>query len=287
MSFLYKLQRRFGKYAVKGLTKYIIIAYIAGYILEIIGTYSGSGLQYYLTLMPGQIMHGQVWRLFTWVLTPPSSLGVFTIIMLIVYYQLGTVLEKVWGDFFYNLFIFFGLLCTVIGAFLIYYLGDTKIIDLTGGTIFSTYYVSLSIFLGFAMTFPNQQMLLFFIIPIKIKYLAILDAAYLLYQIVRISYWEIRIQIICSMASVIVLALLRLSSGRKRSHRTNNTARKPEFKRVVSPGTASAAKKGCLHKCYICGQTEADNPELEFRYCSKCSGNKEYCSNHLFTHEHS
>lgn len=284
MKFLYKLQRKYGKYAIKGLTKYIIAAYIVGYILEIIGSSSGSGLIYYLTLNPGLIMKGQIWRLFTWLLTPPSALGIFTIIMLIVYYQLGTILERVWGDFFYNLFIFFGLFCTVVGAFLIYYLGNPLIINATGGSIFSTYYVSLSIFLGFAMTFPNQQMLLFFIIPIKIKYLALFDVAYLIYQIVRIGYWEIRIQIICSMASVIVLAILKYTGKNRTVYR--QAAKRPEHKKAVSPAQAARENKGYRHKCYICGQTEADNPDLEFRYCSKCSGNKEYCSNHLFTHEH-
>lgn len=281
MRLLSKLERKFGKYAIRGLTKYIIAAYIVGYILELIGSGTGNGVIYALTLMPGQIMHGQVWRLFTWLLTPPSSLGIFTIIMLYVYYQLGTVLERVWGDFFYNLFIFFGLFCTVVGAFLIYYLGSPLIINATGGTIFSTYYVSLSIFLGFAMTFPNQEMLFFFIIPLKIKYLAIVDVAYLVYQMIQVNFWEIRIQILCSLASVIVLAILRLTASQKRN--SYRTASKPNHKKVISPGQVN---KGYRHKCYICGQTDVDHPELDFRYCSKCTDNKEYCSNHLFTHEH-
>ncbi len=281
MSFLLKLRKKFGRYAIHGLTKYIIAAYIVGYLLEIIGSYSGGGIIYYLTLMPGRILSGEIWRLFTWVLTPPSSIGIFTIIMLIVYYQLGRVLERVWGDFFYDLFIFFGLFCTVVGAFIIHFAGNTRIIELTGGTIFTTYYVSLSIFLGFALTFPEQQMLLFFIIPLKIKYLALFDAAYLIYQIIRVPYWEIRIQIICSMASVIALVILRYAPRKK------SPAQK-QFKKAVSPAQAKAPEKGkAMHKCVICGQTELDNPDLEFRYCSKCSGGKEYCSNHLFTHQHS
>ena len=277
MDFLYQLKRKFGKFAIHGLTRYIIATYVIGYIIQLLGNNVGI----YLTLHPGLILQGQVWRLFTWVLTPPSSLGIFTIIMLIVYYQLGTILERVWGDYFYNLFIFFGLIMTVIGAFISYYAGGAWIVDITGGAIFSTYYVSLSIFLGFALTFPEQEMLLFFIIPIKIKYLALLDVAYLVYQMIRSPYGAIRIQIVCSLASVVVLALLRFSSRNKRVQRQ---AKRPEVKKVVSP---AQTKKNYIHKCYICGQTDADNPDLEFRYCSKCSGNKEYCQNHLFTHEHS
>ena len=298
MAFLEKLKQRFGKYAIHGLTKYIIAAYIIGYVLQIMSSVSDSGILFYLTLNPGAIMHGQVWRLFTWLLTPPTSLSIFTVVMLFCYYQLGTVLERIWGDYFYNLYIFFGLATTVISSFIIYYASDEGmfIIEATGGMIFTTYYVSLSIFLGFALTFPEQKMLLFFIIPIKIKYLALFDIAYLLYSMIRTPYWALRVQILCSMSSFIVLLILiglskskqkRISASFKNAYNSGTKAaaggRQQTYKKAVSQGQAKA---GYFHKCHICGQTDVSNPQLEFRYCSKCNGNYEYCQNHLFTHEH-
>ncbi|MBR6231214.1 MAG: hypothetical protein IKR00_04670 [Lachnospiraceae bacterium] len=298
MAFLEKLRKKFGRYAIHGLTKYIIAAYIIGYVLLLMSRASGSGILFYLSLNPGAIMHGQVWRLVTWLLTPPTSLDIFTIVMLFCYYQLGSVLERVWGDFFYNLYIFFGLAMTLISSFIIYYTSAEGmfLIESTGGMIFTTYYVSLSIFLGFAFTFPEQKMLLFFIIPIKIKYLAIFDIAYLVYSMFRTSFWTIRVQILCSMSSFIVLIILIALSKSKQKHRSASFKRAYDsgpkaaaesggqtYKKAVSQGQAKA---GYFHKCYICGQTDTSNPELEFRYCSKCNGNYEYCQNHLFTHEH-
>jgi len=284
MKFLYRLRQKYGRFCIKGLTKYIIATYIAGYIITYLSAAAGSDVLGMLTLVPSRIMEGQVWRIFTWVLTPPGSLGFFTIIMLFVYYQLGSILERVWGDFFYNLFIFSGLIFTVIGAFILHFAGFGDYITFYSGVMFSTYYVSLSIFLGFAFTFPEQQMLLFFIIPIKIKYLAAFDVAYLVYSIYRTRSWFTAVQIICSLAPVIIILILHFSS----KSRPRPAARpRPEVRKAVSRGQAASRNRQTLHKCYICGQTEADNPDLEFRYCSKCTGNKEYCSNHLFTHTHS
>ena len=285
MKFLRKLQSKFGKYAIKNLTRYIIGTYIVGYIILAIGTYTGSGIQYYLALNPGAIMRGEIWRLITWILMPPSQISLFTALMLFVYYQLGTVLEHAWGAFYYNLYIFFGMLCTVIGAFIIYYPGGgALIIEMTGGTIFSTYYVSLSIFLGFAMTFPNQQMLLFFIIPIRIKWLALVDVAFLIYSVLRSSIPAITLtMIISSLAAVIITFFLTMDLKGKAQQK----ARSASYQKKTSQGQAQRMQgKGYIHKCAICGRTEKDDPTLEFRYCTKCRGGREYCQHHLFTHEH-
>lgn len=302
MGFLIKLRNKFGKYAIKGLTKYIIATYVIGYLILIVGQFTGVSILQYLALNPGAIMRGEVWRLITWVLMPPTSLDIFTFVMLLVYYQLGTLLERVWGDYFYNLYIFFGLICTVIGAFVIYFVNSAWVIEATAGMIFTTYYVSLSIFLGFAMTFPNQMMLFMFIIPIRIKYLALFDVAYLIYNMVTTSLWVVRVQIVTSLASAIVLIIIILSSRNKNKARanaykqaynsnratgsgnSNKTDSAAPHKKVVSQGQAQ--KKEYFHKCHICGQTDVSNPELEFRFCSKCNGYFEYCQNHLFTHEH-
>ncbi len=288
MGFFQKLERKFGRYAIRGLTKYIIAAYVIGYVIYIMSSAGSTDYQLLLSLNPGAIMRGQVWRLFTWVLMPPSSLSVFTLVMLFCYYQLGSVLERVWGDFMYNFYIFFGLIMTVVGAFIMYYCGGSTwqlYIELTGGSFFTTYYVSLSIFLGFAMTFPDQQMLLFFIIPIKIKYIAIFDVAYLTYCLI-IGGWGTRVQVLSSLAAVIIFFIMtRRYSFKNARAGAQQRKRSREFKQAMGRGR-SAAGAAVRHKCHICGQTEAGNPDLEFRYCSKCNGNYEYCQNHLFTHTH-
>ena len=151
MNFLNKMERKFGRYAIPELTKYIILCYVIGYALEVFQNMTGVGIMGYLALSPYHILHGQIWRLVSWVLIPPSGLDIFTIIMLLFYYSLGTALERTWGEFRYNVYIFSGILFTVIGAFLLYFIGGLQI-SLYGASIISTYYINLSIFLAFAAT---------------------------------------------------------------------------------------------------------------------------------------
>ena len=116
MNFLDKMERKYGRYALSHLTMYIIVTYIAGYIIAL----AAPIMRQYLTLEPYYILHGQIWRLVSWILIPPSSLDIFTIIMLFFYYSIGTSLERAWGDFKYNVYIFSGILMTIIGSFLLY-----------------------------------------------------------------------------------------------------------------------------------------------------------------------
>ena len=116
MNFLNKLERKCGQYAVKNLINYLLIGYGIGYILELLSPDIYSALQ----LSPALVMKGQVWRLFTWILTTPESLGFFTIFMFMFYYWIGHTLENYWGTFRYNVYMISGYLIMTIGAMLIY-----------------------------------------------------------------------------------------------------------------------------------------------------------------------
>lgn len=277
MNWLNKLERKLGKFAIRNLSLWIIVCYVIGYLISFIS----PALLNYLELEPHLILHGQVWRLFTWVLVPPSGFGIFTFIMLFFYYSLGTTLEHTWGTFRYNAYIFSGFLLTIVGAFLVYLIyvirGVNAIYGMGGA--FSTYYVNLSIFLAFAASYPDMQVMLYFIIPIKIKWMAWLDIALLALDIVMSGFQlELIIVIVASLANFLIFFL---TTRNYRHINPREIHRKQEFKRQVR--TAAAVTK---HKCAICGRTDEDSPELEFRFCSKCNGNYEYCQNHLFTHEH-
>ena len=276
MNFLNKMERKFGRYAIPELTKYIILCYVIGYALEVFQNMTGVGIMGYLALSPYHILHGQIWRLVSWVLIPPSGLDIFTIIMLLFYYSLGTALERTWGEFRYNVYIFSGILFTVIGAFLLYFIGGLQI-SLYGASIISTYYINLSIFLAFAANYPDMQVLLMFVIPVKVKWMGILDAVLMLYYVIKGGVFT-RFAIIASLLNF-VLYFYRMHRSRispKQMHR------RAQFEKKSNAGRAKATR----HKCAICGRTEEDDPSLEFRFCSKCNGNYEYCQYHLFTHEH-
>ena len=281
MNFLNKMERQYGRYAIHNLTKYMIGCYAIGYILLYIGQAFGANFFQYLLLSPYHIMHGQIWRILSWILIPPSSSNIiFVLIMLSFYYYLGTALERTWGAFRYNVYILGGMLCTVIGAFILYFIsGPNEMFSLINGMSFSTYYINLSIFLAFAMNYPDMEVLFMMIIPIKIKYLALLDVAYLLYDLIR-GGWGTRTVIIASLLNFIIYFLMTRNYRRISPQEIH---RKQQFKKAVHPQMTPG---GTRHKCAVCGRTEKDGEHLEFRYCSKCNGNYEYCQDHLFTHQH-
>lgn len=282
-----KFEKKFGRYAIPNLTLILILSYVAGYVIELLGSAAGVNLLGYLTLDPYRILHGQIWRLVTWVIVPPESLGIFTVIMLYFYYSLGTTLERTWGTYRYNVYIFSGILFTVIGSFLcmgVVYLMHGILPTESASAYFyirsyafSTYYINLSIFLAFAATYPDMQVLLMFVIPVKVKWMGILDAVLMLYYVIVGDVFT-RFAIIASLLNF-VLYFYRLHKSRispKQMHR------RAQFERKTNEGRAKVSR----HKCAICGRTEEDDPSLEFRFCSKCNGNYEYCQYHLFTHEH-
>lgn len=278
MNFLNKMERKFGRYAIHNLSAYIIALYVAGYLLYF---FAPASIFSYLTLEPYYILHGQIWRLVTWILIPPESPGIFTIIMLFFYYSLGTSLEQTWGAFRYNVYIFMGMISTVLGAFLLYVIlhmvyGGNVVF---GSALFSTYYINMSIFLAFALTYPDMQVMLYFIIPIKMKWMGALYGVMILVSLVQGNLAS-RVAIIASLFNFIVFFLI---SGRFSRFTPHQIHRRQEFKRNVKK---VQPKNGPKHKCAICGRTELDGDNLEFRFCSKCDGNYEYCQDHLFTHEH-
>ncbi|MCR5234736.1 MAG: hypothetical protein K6E53_12665 [Lachnospiraceae bacterium] len=281
-SFLNKLERRFGKYAINNLAKYIIGGYILGYALMIMGMLSRSYLLGFVSLDPYKILHGQIWRLVTWIIVPPQSLDLFTIIMLMLYYSLSSSLERTWGAFRFNLYIFSGMLFTIIGAFILYgicYVSGAPM-ESIGNTIsraFSTYYVNMSIFLAFAAEYPDMQLLFMFLIPIKIKWLAIADVILLVYQIITNGF-SVAIAITASLLNFIIFFF---GTRNYKYVSPSEIHRRQTFKRQTRQ-----VNNVTKHKCAICGRTEKDGDNLEFRFCSKCNGNYEYCQDHLFTHPH-
>jgi len=275
LNWLNKLERKFGRYAIHNLTLYLIGGYIIGF-----GVYMFvPNLLNLLTLEPAYILHGQIWRIISWVLIPPSGNIFTTVIMMLFYYSLGTALERTWGAFRYNVYIFSGILFTVIGAFLLYLIVG---VDAVGyGVFFSTYYINMSIFLAFAVSYPDMEVLLYFILPIKMKWMALVYAALTIYDLVRGNLFT-RIAIIASLLNFIVFFL---SSRNVKPYMPKEQMRKRKFKQEQERPHMTYAG-GARHRCAVCGRTELDDPNLEFRFCSKCNGNYEYCQDHLFIHEH-
>lgn len=294
-----KMEQKLGKYAIPNIVLLLIICYAFGYAIQAVN-YTFLD---YLYLNPYLILKGQVWRLVSWILVPPSDFNLFTIIMLFFYYSIGQTLERTWGAFRLNLYLFSGMIFTLIGAFVLlgyFYVIGAEAVALIGAdqffalpnvlycfSLFSTYYVNMSIFLAFAMTFPDVEVLLMFVIPVKIKWLGIIYAVMLAFNLFS-SGVAGRIVMGASLLNAFIFFLATRNvfriSPRQMQYRYNF---RKAVKRSDNTGMPRHGGSGPItrHKCAICGRTENDG-NLEFRFCSKCDGNYEYCQDHLFTHQH-
>ena len=299
MNFIHKLERKFGRFAIPNLMRYIIAIYIEGFVInlasikvDIYGTY--------LSLDIEKVLQGQVWRLVTFIMQPPS-MSFWVLISLYMYYMIGNSLERAWGAFRFNLYFLSGILFNILAAFIIY-IGVT----LSPTAVYTAYpisieYLNQAMFLAFAVMYPNMQLMLFFILPVKVKYLGWIYGALLAYQVFKLVTGGLMsgdiesisqgVAIIVALLNFLIFFLMtrnfsRLSPG--------SMKRKADFKRSVKEGVKSNGKIVSFngrtvitrHKCAVCGRTELDDANLEFRFCSKCDGNYEYCMDHLYTHEH-
>ncbi len=286
MNWLDKLERKFGRYAIANLMYYIIIFYGVGFVINLVNP---EFYYQYLSLNVEAVLHGQIWRLVTFIIQAPSDSIIFIIFVLHLYYMIGMELERAWGSFRFNVYFFSGMFFHILAAFIVYFVLGLSL-------PMSTWYLNLSLFFGFATLYPNMEFLLFMIIPVKVKWLALLDAVYFAYGILQaflpaygggIFGVVYKANAVAAAVSILNFLLFFLGSRNVRPYSPKQVKRKREFKRNIR----NASKPmnyggGARHKCAVCGRTDLDDAGLEFRYCSKCSGNYEYCQEHLFTHTH-
>lgn len=279
LNWLDKLERKLGRFAIPNLTVYLLVGYVIGFgIVNLMRDMVG-----YLTLEPALILRGQVWRLISWVLIPPTDNLISLVFLVLLYYSLGTALERTWGSFRYNVYIFSGLLFTVLavfGLYAFYYFRYGVEVPLSAVGLIGTNYITMSIFLAFAVIYPDMEVMLYFILPIKMKWMALVYVVLAGYDFINGGI-GIRVAIGASLLNFVIFFL---STRNYKRFGPREQARKAKFKKQSSPHMTYT--NGAHHRCAVCGRTELDDPCLEFRFCSKCNGNYEYCQDHLFTHEH-
>ena len=161
--FLEKLERKMGRFYISGLMRYVCFGMAGIFILDLLFSRSAVSASSFLAFSRPLILRGQIWRLFTFIFIPPDSSLLFIVFALYFYYILGTALENRWGSRRFNLYYLIGILGADIGGML---LGFN-----------TNYYLNLSLFLAFACLYPDFEVLVFFILPVKMKYIAWLDAA--------------------------------------------------------------------------------------------------------------
>ncbi len=284
MKFLNRLEQRFGRYAIPNLMIYIAGLFGIGLVL---GAVPNPVIWNLLTLDFPSVMRGQVWRLITWIIPVSTVSGLlFLAISVYFYYIIGNALERAWGAFRFNLYFFSGILFNILSSLVTYLIiGDSASPSLS--------FICGTMFFAFAATYPDMQFLMYFIIPIKAKYLAWFQGAMYIYEVftyIMSGNFIYIVPLVISFANFLIFFFLtrnyqRMSPGEYK--------RRATYRRQMNEGRNSGNVtqfhgKNVItrHKCAVCGRTELDGDNLEFRFCSKCDGNYEYCMDHLFTHEH-
>ena len=258
MKLLDNLQRRFGRFAVPHVTEGLIACQVLSYFFLM----GNPAFQAAIALVPRQVLGGEVWRLVTFLCQPPPMNALFAFFFWYLFYLMGTALENTWGAFRYNVYLLLGWLAT----------GTVSFLQLDA--VAAPMLLQASVFLAFAHLYPDFELLLFFILPVKVKWLAMLQWLGYLWMM-AVGDWMIRLLVLASVCNFLLFfwpdILSRLKTGRRRLARHAEKAHQANAPR---------------HTCAVCGVTNLSDPKMSFRYCSKCTGALCYCENHLRDHQH-
>ena len=268
----------------KGIPNLMLYIAIGTAVMYLFSKIDPSGLLYsFFRFDRDAILHGQVWRLITYIILPSSNNILFLAISLYFYFYIGKMIESYWGAFRFNLFYFTGVILTDLGAILL-------------GVNASIGALNLSLLLAFATMFPENRVLLMYIIPIKMKYLAWFYFALTIYELIVYPFPY-------NLFSVFALLNYFLFFGSDILHilpdflQPRGGRRQKSFgdfggkKQKPNPNWAKdyrnkSGEQPYRHKCTVCGRTDTTHPELEFRYCSRCNGYYCYCIDHINDHAH-
>jgi hypothetical protein len=276
MSLLSRLERYLGRFAIPHLT----VVIIAGQALLWMAAQVPEGVAIdRITLNPERVVHGEIWRLVTFLFAPPGDTTPLVIFYFLLLYLFGETLERHWGTFRFNVFLLIGYLANVAAAFIAWGIYKTTpelaaAVGPIGGPPASNTFLYGSLFLAFARLYPDFIINLFFVLPIRIKWLALVAWLWYGYTLVAGSWME-RMLVLATVLNYL------LFFGREHWREFRFGHRRRAFQAKAKKATAAPK-----HQCRVCGLSSDDSPKTLFRYCSKCVGQCCYCPEHIRDHEH-
>ena len=274
------------RFGIPNLMRVIVCGNVAVYVLMLLTQSNDVNALSFLTFNLNALLHGEVWRLVTFVFVPGYASPFALLIGLYFYYWIGSTLEQQWGTAKFNLYYFSGMLLTVLGTVAASLISGNYYLTVAGTT-----YVNLSMFFAFAFLFPNAQVLLFFIIPVRMKWLAYLDGALFAFQIFRAigaHNWAGAVLPVVALLNfaVFIWPEVHYLKARTRQRISYRTVQFRQAQQQSQRQAQQQEQQGYHHKCAVCGKTDADYPDMQFRYCSKCAGYHCFCQDHIFNHVH-
>lgn len=281
VSWLDRFCAKHPRFGIPNLMLYIAIGNVAIYLIDLFSM-GGIPLSAMLSFDRGAIFQGQIWRLVSFVFVSMSGdvllrgTGIFFVaISAYFYWWIGSLLEREWGTTKFTVFYLGGVVLNILFGLVA---GDANM-----------YYVNLSMFLAFAALYPDMQVLFMFLIPIKVKWLAWIDAAVFAWAVLSSLLRGSWIGALLPIVAILNFFIFFWQDFRylfaKAKRRTSPTV--INFKKAQKQAKKQAkGTKGYTHKCAVCGITDADDPNMEFRYCSKCDGYYCYCRDHINNHVH-
>ncbi|CDA81537.1 putative uncharacterized protein [Firmicutes bacterium CAG:176] len=271
------------RFGIPNLMRVIVIGNVAVYVLMLLTQANDANALSFLTFNLNALLHGEVWRLVTFVFVPAYSSPFALLISLYFYYWIGSTLERQWGTAKFNLYYISGALLTVLGVVLASLITGNPYLTAAG-----TGYVNLSMFFAFAFLFPDTTVLLFFILPVRMKWLAYLDGALFAFDIIKAigaHNWAGVVLPIVALLNFAVFIWPEVHYLKERA-KYQNSRKTVQFRQAQQQQAKQAQQQGYRHKCAVCGRTDTDYPDLQFRYCSKCVGYHCFCQDHIFNHVH-
>ena len=269
----------------KGISNLMLYISLGTALVYIMSEMWGNYLLYNLLCFDrGLILQGQVWRLITYPLTYRIDNLLLMAVSLFCYYSIGRAIETIWGTLRFNLFYVSGVILMDVYCMLF-------------GGYASVTYLNLSLFLSYATLFPDAQFLMFFIIPVKAWIFALVDLSIVIMDLIVYPF-PYNLFSVISLANYFlffgkdVLNVVPLSWRIKLSRLFKKQPAAPKRPKVIQFDAAAyqaakeAQKIAYTHRCTVCGRTDVSNPELEFRYCSRCKGYYCYCEDHISSHSH-
>jgi hypothetical protein len=258
MKLLNRLEKAFPRFGIPNLTIYLILGQFIFFALD------------YLKILPLdkialtgiKVLDGEYWRLLTFLFIPISRNIYFIIFSWYIYYLYGSALENTWGTFKYNIFVLLSFILTVSISFVM------------PNSLLSNGYLYATIFLAFAYLYPDFVLYIFFILPVRIKWLALLTWIYYFYVLL--------------FSPVIDKILLLVSIGNFLLFFYQDIILRIRFAKTRMEGEVKSMKikNEHIHKCSVCGKTDLDDPNMHFRYCDSCKELTCFCMDHINNHTH-